>query len=119
MGGEGEGSGVPAKAGHAISKFSGILLDYIAPIGAFFAGLGMGDALGIHDYINAILPKALATNSFVDVSLVAAAGIYVFAGFMLARIVPYVGRALLGLFGGMALRCAFTAMKGPLAALKP
>jgi hypothetical protein len=119
--GEGEGGagGPLAKVAGFGAKFSGILLNWVAPIGAFIAGYGAGDVFGLSGLIDSFLPSAITTNEFVNIANLLTAGLYFVVGFMLARLVPLVGRILLGAFAGLAVNRLLASMKGPLAKLKP
>lgn len=110
---------VPKVAGIG-SKVSHILLDVVAPIGAFFGGLGMGDLFNLNVYISAILPKAISDNKFVKVPTAIAALVYFGLAYLCFTMIPMIGRTLGGLFAGCGLRSMFTSFQGgPLAPMAP
>jgi hypothetical protein len=116
---EGAPAGATGAIGGGITKFTGLLLDYVAPIGAFLAGYGMGDFLQLAGLINGFIPKALAQNTLINLSGLFGAIAYFVIGYILSRFVPYLGRTALGLFLGCGLNVLFGSFTGRLANMKP
>lgn len=102
-------------------KFTGLLLDYVAPIGAFLAGYGAGDIMGLETMLTSFLPRAAtASNSLVKVPTLLTAAVYFALGYLISRYIPYVGRIVFGFLAGCGLRTLFKSFgSGTLGQLAP
>ena len=117
-----EGEGVTGKIAAVGMKFSGVLLDVIAPIGAFITGAAVGD-IGLYGVVGTVLdtflPPAFRANAWVNLQWIFTAILYFGLAFLALRYVPYVGRIVAGFLAGAGLRSAFRDNKLIPNALKP
>ena len=112
---------VGAIAGTGV-KLSHVLLDYVAPIGAFLSGAAVGD-IGIYGLVDMILstflPPAFRQNQWVNLTWIFTALLYFGLAFLAFRYVPYLGRVIGGFLAGCGLRSVFRDNKFIPNALKP
>lgn len=114
-----DGGGIGGHIAGAGVKLSGLLLNWVAPIGAFLAGLQIKDIFGIYGILNGLIPEAFTKNQFVNIVNLLTALVYFAIAFLALRFVPMVGRAIAGLMGGCGLGVLFQGLKGAAGALKP
>lgn len=101
------------------TKISGLLLDYVAPIGAFLAGFATKDAFGLWSVIDGFMPSALKSNSFISLSHLITAIVFFGIAYVAMRYIPMLGRTVAGLLAGMGVGVMAQGFKGPLAKMAP